>query len=75
MQEANGKTGAAGRRGALKGPKTWREWERKDGDVGEDDRRKKGLEDERWTGLVTSCVFCVQPGVSTGTHLWCVEMY
>ena len=47
MQGANCKTGAAGRRGALRGPKTWLEWERKDGDVGEDDRRKKGLEDDR----------------------------
>ncbi len=47
MQEANCKTEAAGRREALKGPRTWLEWERKDGDVGENDRRKKGLEDER----------------------------
>ena len=47
MQEANRKTGAAGRRGALKGPKTWLEWERKDGDDSEDDKRKQKLEDER----------------------------
>ena len=47
MQEANGKTGAAGRRGALKGPETWLEWERKDGDASEDDKQKQELEDER----------------------------
>ena len=47
IMDANGETGAAGRRGALRGPKTWLEGERKDGDVDEDDRRNKGLEDER----------------------------
>jgi hypothetical protein len=46
MQEANGKTGAAGRRGALRGPEAWLERERKDGDDG-DDKRKHEVEDER----------------------------
>ena len=46
MQEANDKTGAAGKRGALEGPETWLEWERKDGDVSEDGKRKQELEDE-----------------------------
>jgi hypothetical protein len=51
MQEANGKTGAAGRRGALRGPEAWLERERKDGDESEDesedDKRKHEGEDER----------------------------
>jgi hypothetical protein len=47
MQEVDGKTGSAGRRGALKGPETWLEWEKKDGDASEDDKQKQELEDER----------------------------
>ena len=51
MQEANGKTGAAGRRAALRGPEAWLERERKDGDESEDesedDKRKHEGEDER----------------------------
>jgi hypothetical protein len=47
MQEVDGKTGAAGRRGALKGPETWLEWEKKDGDASEDDKQKQESEDER----------------------------
>ena len=47
MQEANGKTGAAGRRGALRGPEAWLERERKDGDESEDDKRKHESEDDK----------------------------
>ncbi len=60
-QVANGKTGAAGRRGALRGPEAWLERERKDGEenedkknedekrthASEDDNRKHEGEDER----------------------------
>ena len=41
-KEANGKAGAAGiMRGAIKGPESWLEWERKEGD-GEEDKRQDG---------------------------------
>jgi hypothetical protein len=43
MQEANGKTGAAGRRGALKVPESWLEWGRKESDGEEDERQDGGL--------------------------------
>ena len=41
IKEANEKTGAAGMRGALKGPESWLEWGRKEGD-GEEDKRQDG---------------------------------
>ena len=47
MQEANGKTGAADRRGALRGPEAWLERERKDGDESEDDKREHESEDDK----------------------------
>ena len=45
IQEANGKTGAAGRRGALRGPEAWLGRERKDGEENEDEK----IEDEKRT--------------------------
>ena len=41
IMDANGETGAAGRRGALKRLVSWLEWERKEGD-GEEDKRQNG---------------------------------
>ena len=41
IKEANGKTGAAGMREALKRPESWLEWGRKEGD-GEEDTRQDG---------------------------------
>ena len=46
-QGANGKTGAAGRRGALRGPEAWLERERKDGEENEDDNREHESEDDK----------------------------
>ena len=40
--EANGKTGAAGMRGALRGPESWLERGGREGDGGEDKRQDGG---------------------------------
>ncbi len=46
-QWTNGKTGAAGRRGALREPEAWLERERKDGEETEDDKRQHESEDDK----------------------------